>query len=155
MNESSGNNGGRWLIARVWLDLCLSQLFPCTFLPPFLTPASPDFLSCDLLSSLNNKYPAVDTWKNQKHCDSAESGITLMWAGTLIFLRGDAWTSIPLVLGGRVQRGGFPRVSGQAIAKWRPWELGGFFLFPQVKRPHSALLRLRSKGPSGALGWQP
>lgn len=66
MNGSSGNNGGRWLIARVWLDLCLSQLFPCTFLPPFLTPASPDFLSCGLLLLLNNKYPAVDTWKKSE-----------------------------------------------------------------------------------------
>ena len=117
--------------------------------------APPDFLSCDLLSLLNNKYLAVDTWKNQKQCNSAESGITLIWASTLIFLQADAWTSPPLVLGGRVQRGGFCRASGQAIAKWRPWELGGFFLFPQVKRPHSVLFRLRSKGPSGALGWRP
>lgn len=45
---------------------------------PTMTLGSLHFISSDLLLSLNNKYPVVDTFGNQRHPDSAEIGLTFM-----------------------------------------------------------------------------
>lgn len=54
-----------------------ARLSALCFLPPGHS-SSPDFISSDLLLSLNNKYPEANTLKNQTHRDSAEIGITFI-----------------------------------------------------------------------------
>lgn len=96
--------------------LSFAALPPVLSFLPITTLNSLDFISSNLLLSLNNKYPAVDTFQNRRCPDAAEMA-TLVEAWVLPLLLGVSYQRPSPTSVGKVQPGGLSEFLGKALQR--------------------------------------